>query len=63
MGQSQRVTHSSMCFLCFMKLLPQLIPLPLQLSHLNLLHLLLLLSATHLSLSFLNILPESRHRL
>lgn len=52
-------TYSSVCLFCFMQLLSQLVPLPLQLGHLNLLHLLLLLSAIHFSLSFLNILPES----
>lgn len=60
---TQRATHSSVCLFCFVKLLPQLVPLPLQLGDLNLLHLLLLLSSTHLSLSLLKILPELRHRL
>ena len=53
--------YCSVCLFCFMQPLTQFIPLPLQLCHLNLLHLLLLLSATHFCLSLLSILSESRH--
>jgi len=39
--------YCSVCLFCFVQLLTQFIPLALQLCHLNLLHLLLFLSAIH----------------
>ena len=50
--------HRPMRLFCFMKLLPQLIPLPLQLCNLNLLHLFLLLCMAHFRLSLFYIFSQ-----